>query len=82
MGFPRSYVLWDRGPRSDAATAADLRHPGLRLGDLEALRDLPGVASVHGRNPAGQMVVTGPADQRLIWVDGVDAGYLEVRSYP
>lgn len=82
MGFPRSYVVWDRGPRSDAATAADLRHPGLRRADLEALRGLPGVASVHGRNPAGQMVVTGPTDQRLIWVDGVDAGYLELRNYP
>src|SRR6266508_4588267 len=49
MGFPRSFTARDRGPRSDAQTAAALRHTGLRLIDLEALRALPGVASVHGR---------------------------------
>jgi len=81
FGFPNSYGIVDRGPPEDARTAAGLRHPGLRLGDLEALRRLPGVASVHGRNPGGEMVVTAPAGQRLIRVDGVDAGYLEMRHY-
>lgn len=82
IGFPRSYMVWDRGPRSDAQRAADLRHPGLRLGDLEALRHMPGVTSVHGRNPGSQMVVAAPADQRLVRVEGVDAGYLEARNFP
>ncbi len=81
FGFPNSYGIVDRGPPEDARTAAALRHPGLRLADLEALRRLPGVASVHGRNPGGEMVVTAPAGQRLIRVDGVDAGYLEMRHY-
>lgn len=82
IGFPTSYSVWDRGPRSDARTAAELRHSGLRLADLEALRRLPGVVAVHGRNPGSQMVVTAPAGQRLIRVEGVDAGYLEARQFP
>ena len=82
MGFPRSFGVWDRGPRSDAATAADLRHPGMHLADLEALRTLPGVITVHGRNFGSDMVVSAPGGARLIYVDGVDAGYLELRKYP
>lgn len=82
MGFPRSYTIFDRGPRDDAATAAARRHAGFRLADLDALRALPGVTAVHGRNPGAEMVVAGPGDQRLIRVDGVDAGYLELRNYP
>ncbi len=81
MGFPRSFVARDRGPRSDASTAAELRHTGLRLNDLEALRALPGVESVHGRNFGGEYVVSAPADQRMVRIDGVDAGYIEMRSY-
>jgi putative ABC transport system permease protein len=82
LGFPRSYVLWDRGPREDAITAADLRHPGLRLADLTALQGVPGVAAVHGRNPGEEMIVAGPADRRRVRVEGVDAGYLEMRGFP
>ena len=82
LGFPRSYVLWDRGPREDAATAADLRHPGLRLTDLAALQGVPGVSAVHGRNPGEEMVVAGSVDRRLVRVEGVDAGYLEMRGFP
>jgi len=82
LGFPRSYVLWDRGPREDAATAADLRHPGLRLTDLTALRGVPGVAAVHGRNPGDEMVVAGSVDRRRVRVEGVDAGDLEMRGFP
>jgi len=81
MGFPRSFTAFDRGPRSDARTAESLRHTGLRLGDLAALRALPGVASVHGRNAGHEYVVNAPADRRRIRIDGVDAGYLEMRNY-
>ncbi len=81
IGFPTSYAVWDRGPRSDARTARDLRHPGLRLADLDALRALPGVVSVHGRNPGTEMIVGAPTGQRLIRVEGVDAGYLEMRNF-
>ena len=81
MGLSRSFIAFDRGPRSDARTATDLRHTGLRLADLDALRALPGVASVHGRNLGQEYVVNGPADRRRIRIDGVDAGYLEMRNY-
>jgi putative ABC transport system permease protein len=81
MGFPRSFTAFDRGPRSDARTAGALRHTGLRLGDLAALRALPGVASVHGRNAGQEYVVNAPADRRRVRIDGVDAGYLEMRNY-
>jgi putative ABC transport system permease protein len=81
MGFPQSFTAFDRGPRSDARTAAGLRHTGLRLTDLEALRALPGVASVHGRNFGQEYVVNAPADRRRVRIDGVDAGYLEMRHY-
>ncbi|MGH7546888.1 MAG: ABC transporter permease [Gemmatimonadales bacterium] len=81
MGFPRSYALQDRGPRSDATRAADLRHSGLRLADLQALRALPGVATVHGRNAGKEYPVAAPAGQRNVRIDGVDVGYLELRNY-
>lgn len=81
MGYPRSFSIIDRDPPSDAATAGTLRHPGLKLGDLDALRGLPGVESVHGRNFGGQYIVSAPAGQRDIRIDGVDAGYLEMRNY-
>ena len=79
MGFPRSFTAIDRGPPSDATTAEQLRHQGLRLSDVVALRQLPGVTRVLGRNPGGEYVVAGPAGQRMVRVDGVDAGYLEAR---
>jgi len=81
MGLSRSFWARDEGPRSDARGAAALRHKGLRLGDLEALRALPGVESVHGRNLGREYVVNGPAQRREIRIDGVDAGYLELRNY-
>jgi len=45
MGLSRSFFVNDQGPRSDAKGAAALRHTGMRITDLEALRALPGVAS-------------------------------------
>ena len=81
FGFPSSYTAWDRGPRDDARGAAALRHKGIREADLAAVRDVPGVASVLGRNFSRDYVVGGPAGQRLIPVEGVDAGYLEMRRY-
>ncbi len=81
MGLPRSYWTNDRGPRSDAKGAVALRHTGLRLVDLEALRGLRGVASVHGRNFGSEQVVNAPADRRRVRIDGVDAGYLTLRNF-
>ena len=81
MGLSRSYSAIDRGPRSDARGAQALRHDGLRIADMEALRRMPGVASVHGRNFGQESIVNGPADRRSVRVDGVDAGYLEMRNY-
>jgi putative ABC transport system permease protein len=81
MGLARSFIADDRGPRSDARGAAALRHTGLRIIDLAALRALPGVASVLGRNYGQEYVVNAPADRRQVRIDGVDAGYLELRNY-
>jgi putative ABC transport system permease protein len=81
MGLSRSYFVRDQGPRSDARGAAAVRHTGLRLTDLEALRAVPGVASVHGRNWGSEQVVNAPADRRRVRIDGVDAGYLELRNW-
>ncbi len=81
MGLSRSFFMRDEGPRSDAKGAAALRHTGLRLTDLDALRALPGVASVHGRNWGDERVVNAPADRRRVRIDGVDAGYLELRNW-
>ena len=80
IGFPRSFAIEDEGPRSDATTAAALRHPGLRLSDVAALRELPGVEAVHGRVFGGERLVAGPRDRRNVRVDGVDAGFLELRN--
>jgi putative ABC transport system permease protein len=81
MGLSRSYFLRDEGPRSDAKGAIAVRHTGLRLADLDALRRVPGVASVHGRNWGSQQIVNAPADRRSVRIDGVDAGYLELRNW-
>lgn len=81
MGLSRSYFLRDEGPRSDAKGATAVRHTGLRLTDLEALRAMPGVATVHGRNWGSEQVVNAPADRRSVRIDGVDAGYLELRNW-
>lgn len=81
MGLSRSYFVRDEGPRSDAKGAKAVRHTGLRLSDLDALRALPGVATVHGRNWGSEQVVNAPADRRRVRIDGVDAGYLELRNW-
>lgn len=81
MGYPRSFSAIDRDPPSEATTAEALQHPGLNLADIEALSRLPGVESVLGRNFGGQYIVNAPAGQRDVRIDGVDAGYLEVRNY-
>lgn len=81
MGLARSYRVDDQGPRSDAKGATALRHTGMRLTDLDALRALPGVASVHGRNWGDEQVVNAPADRRRVRIDGVDAGYLELQNW-
>ncbi len=82
LGMPNSFQLRDRGPRSDAMRAADLRHPGLKLADVEALRRLRGVETAYGRNFAGRRLVATTLDQRLVPVDGIDAGYLALRNWP
>ena len=81
IGYPHSFTARDRGPRFEAKRAAELRHPGLKLGDLAALRSLPGVASIHPRDWGGTYIVAGPAGQREIRIDGVDAGYVEARHF-
>ena len=81
MGLSRSFFIRDEGPRSDAKGATALRHTGLRIADLDALRALPGVATVHGRNWGEEKVVNAPADRRRVRIDGVDAGYLELRNW-
>ena len=50
MGLSRSFFMDDQGPRSMPKAPRRCATPGLRLTDLDALRALPGVASVHGRN--------------------------------
>ena len=82
LGMPNSFQIRDRGPRSDAVRAADLRHPGLKLADVEALRRLRGVETAYGRNFVGRRLVATTLDQRLIPVDGIDAGYLALRNWP
>src|SRR6266516_3625805 len=81
MGLSRSFFINDQGPRSDAKGAAALRHTGMRITGLDALRGLPGVASVQGRNWGDEQVVNAPADRRRVRIDGVDAGYLELRNW-
>ena len=81
MGLSRSFFMRDEGPPSDAKGARAVRHTGLRLSDLDALRALPGVATVHGRNWGSEQVVNAPADRRRVRIDGVDAGYLELRNW-
>lgn len=81
MGMSRSFIMDDEGPRSDAKGATALRHKGMRLADLVALRALPGVETVHGRVWGTEQVVNAPADRRRVRIDGIDAGYLELRNW-
>jgi putative ABC transport system permease protein len=82
LGMPNSVQFSDRGPRSDAQRAVELRHPGLKLADIEALRGLRGVEAAYGRNFSGRRLVASTLDQRLVPVDGIDAGYLALRNWP
>lgn len=81
IGFRNAFTVSDRGPRSDARRATDLRNPGISLTDINALRALPGVASVHPRNWGGTYVIAGPGGRRAMDVEGIDADYLEIRNY-
>ncbi len=82
MGMPRTFELYDRGPRSDAQRAADLRHTGLRMSDIQVLRRLRGVEQSYARNFTGEHLVSTTRDQRVVPVDGIDAGYLKFRHWP
>jgi putative ABC transport system permease protein len=81
IGFPRSYWLHDRAPRAGVSAAAALRHTGLRVADVEALRRLPGVEAAHGRVWGGERVVAGPRERITTRIDGVDAGFMELRHF-
>jgi ABC-type antimicrobial peptide transport system permease subunit len=82
LGMPRTVAFYDQGPRSDATRAADLRHTGIRLSDIGALGEVPGVAATYGGNSAGRQLVSTVRDQRTVPVDGIDAGYLRYRNWP
>lgn len=81
MGMPRTFRLYDRGPRNDARTALALRHVGLDMGDVAAMHALPGAEDVFGHNYARRLLVSTDRDQRVIPVEGVDAEYLWFRNY-
>lgn len=80
IGFPRSVTVQDEGPRGDARRAVDLRHPGLRIADAEALRSVPGVESVMENIWGSNMVVLGPAGRRVMPIEGIAPGYLGFRN--
>jgi putative ABC transport system permease protein len=82
LGMPRTVAFYDQGPRSDAKRATDLRHTGIRLSDIGALGEVPGVAAAYGGNAAGRQLVSTVRDQRTVPVDGIDAGYLRYRNWP
>ncbi len=81
MGLPRSFTPWNRPPTDDMKTAADRQYTGLRLADVAALEDLPGVERVQGLNSFERMLVQGPRGRREVPIAGVDAGYTEMRKY-
>lgn len=82
FGMPRSFSVRNMAAPADARGAAALRETGLRLRDLEALRRLPGVAVVHGSSGGANRMVVGPIGRLNLPVQGVDAGYLELRNMP
>ncbi|HEX9728002.1 MAG TPA: ABC transporter permease [Gemmatimonadales bacterium] len=81
MGMPLAVRYGNRGPRSDARRAAELRHVGLRLADVDALGSAPGVATVYGLTYLRGVLVSTERDQRRVPVDGVDATYLRFRNW-
>jgi hypothetical protein len=58
VGMPRTVAFYDRGPRSDATRAADIRHTGIRLSDITG-RGNDVRSQLHG-TPVGEHP-TGPA---------------------
>lgn len=80
FGMPRSFSIRNQAPPPDARGAAALRETGLRLRDLDALRRLPTVEMVHGAAGTSTRMAAGPAGRRTLQVQGVDAGYLELRN--
>lgn len=80
FGLPRSFSVRNMAPPADARGASALRETGLRLRDMEALRQLPGVESVHGMAGTSTRMVAGPAGRRTLQIQGIDAGYLELRN--
>lgn len=80
IGLPKSFWVENERPPVDARSATARRRHGLRLGDVEAIRALPGVEAVHGRAGSETMLIGGPAGRSNILVQGVDAGYLELRN--
>jgi putative ABC transport system permease protein len=81
MGMPATVGFSDRQPPSDATRAADLRYAGLTLSDVGALRERADLAGVYGHNYPRQLLVATPTDQRVVPVEGVDAGYLTFRRW-
>ena len=82
MGMPQTIELIDRGPRSDATRAADLRHVGLTVSDVESLKRVQGIEAGFARNFTQRWLVSTPLDQRVIPVEGVDVDYLDFRNWP
>ena len=82
FGLPRSFSVRNMPAPADARGAAALRETGLRLRDLDALRQLPGVEAVHGSSGNSSRMVVGPVGRLNLPVQGVDAGYLELRNMP
>lgn len=80
-GLPRSFMFFDRRPPTDLKRASERRFEGLRLTDLEALRQLPDVESVHGLIGSGPTLVTTSRTRATVPVQGVDAGSTELRNY-
>lgn len=81
MGMPATVAFSDRQPPFDATRAADLRYAGLTLADVDALRGRADLAGVYGGHFPRQLLVATPADQRVVPVEGVDAGYLTFRRW-
>jgi len=81
MGMPATAGFSDRPPPFDATRAADLRYAGLTLADVDALRGRRDLAGVYGHHWPSELLVSTRQDQRVVPVEGVDAGYLTFRRW-